>query len=78
MCTVIFTLSLLHCSYQVKQLCGSPVLQALSTEDTPTDALSFESVSLGTDEIISMDSEMIRFLVTIENSQEFYSNIVNR
>ena len=26
----------------------------------------------------TVDADMIQFLVTIENSQEFYSNIVNR
>lgn len=29
-------------------------------------------------EIIPLDAEMIQFLLTMENSQEFYSNIVNR
>lgn len=65
---------------QVKQLCGSPsmVVAAHIKENTYPVSVSAAATHQGLDNVTPMDTEMIQFLVTIENSQEFYSNIVNR
>lgn len=64
---------------QVRQLCGSPSMVA-ATKVNSASKLSPTAAALqtGTENVMPMDSEMIQFLVTIENSQEFYSSIVNR
>lgn len=47
-------------------------------EELKTTSTTLPLMHQTTDTVIPMDTEMIQFLVTIENSQEFYSNIVNR
>lgn len=66
--------------YQVKQLCGSPTMvAAVKSDDDYHHQVNHPTATLKTvDDIIPMDNEMIQFLVSIENSQDFYSNIVNR
>lgn len=70
---------------QVKQLCGSPVMIPVPSDAAAAATGASSSPSLPTlddteslDDIAPLDTEMIQFLVTIENSQEFYSKIVNR
>lgn len=55
------------------------MVAAVKSDDDYHHQVNHPTATLKTvDDIIPMDNEMIQFLVSIENSQDFYSNIVNR